>query len=76
MSESKSMPSTKTAADQVTDPLIKTMASWLPDGCRHWLVGPAGQVIADAIMDFTAGKTTDPVAVAQTMEDGAAKLKY
>jgi ABC-type glycerol-3-phosphate transport system substrate-binding protein len=76
MSESKSMPSTKTVADQVTDPLIKTMASWLPDGCRHWLVGPAGQVIADAIMDFTAGKTTDPVAVAQIMEDGAAKQKY
>jgi len=76
MSDSKSMPSTKTAADQVTDPLIKTMASWLGDGCRHWLTGPAGQVIADAIMDFTAGKTTDPVAVAQLMEDGAAKLDY
>lgn len=76
MNESSSMPSTKTAAAQVTDPLIKTMSSWLGDGCRHWLTGPAGQVIADAIMDFTAGKTTDPVAVAQLMEDGAAKLKY
>jgi hypothetical protein len=27
-------------------------------------------------MDFTAGKTTDPKAVAQAMEDGAAKLTY
>jgi ABC-type glycerol-3-phosphate transport system substrate-binding protein len=76
MNQSFSMASTKTAAAQATDPLIKTMASWLPDGCRHWLVGPAGQVIADAIMDFTAGKTTDPAAVAQIMEDGAAKQKY
>lgn len=76
MNNSKSMPATKAAAAQITDPLTKDMASWLPDGCRHWLTGPAGQVIADAIMNFTAGKTTDPVAVAQIMEDGAAKLKY
>jgi ABC-type glycerol-3-phosphate transport system substrate-binding protein len=76
MSDSKSMPSTKAASAQVSDPLIKVMSSWLGDGCRHWLTGPAGQVIADAIMDFTAGKTTDPMAVAQLMEDGAAKLKY
>ena len=55
---------------------MKQMGSWLSDGCRHWLTGPAGQVIADAIMDFTAGKTTDPKAVAQIMEDGAAKLTY
>lgn len=76
MNNSQSMPATKAAAAQVTDPLVKIMTSWLPDGCRHWLTGPAGQVIADAIMDFTAGKTTDPVAVAKLMEDGAAKLKY
>lgn len=76
MSQSVSLPATKTAAAQVTDPIIKTMASWLPDGCRHWLVGPAGQAVADAIMDFTAGNVTDPQAAAAKMEDGAAKQKY
>ncbi len=76
MNNSKSMPSTQGAMSQVTDPFMKTMGSWLPDGCRHWLVGPAAQVISDAIMDFTAGKVTDPKQCAQTMEDGAAKLKY
>lgn len=76
MSESVSLPATKSAADQVTDPIIKTMAAWLPDGCRHWLTGPAGQVVADTIMLFTAGKLTDPKEAAQAMEDGAAKLTY
>jgi ABC-type glycerol-3-phosphate transport system substrate-binding protein len=76
MNDSKSMPATKSAAAQITDPMTKTMASWLGDGCRHWLTGPAGQVIADAISDFTAGKITDPAAVAKLMEDGAAKQKY
>jgi ABC-type glycerol-3-phosphate transport system substrate-binding protein len=76
MSQSVSLPATKSGAAQVTDPIIKTMASWLPDGCRHWLTGPAGQIVADTIMDFTAGKVTDPQAAAQAMETGAAKLKY
>jgi ABC-type glycerol-3-phosphate transport system substrate-binding protein len=76
MNNSLSMPATKGSMATITDPFMKTMGSWLPDGCRHWLTGPAGQVIADAIMDFTAGKTTDPKAVAQVMEDGAAKLNY
>ena len=76
MSESVSLPATKSAAEQVTDPIIKTMASWLPDGCRHWLTGPAGQIVADTIMEFTAGNITDPMVTAQTMQDGAADLDY
>ena len=76
MSESVSLPATKSAAEQVTDPIIKTMASWLPDGCRHWLTGPAGQIVADTIMEFTAGNITDPMVAAQTMQDGAADLDY
>ena len=76
MSESVSLPATKSAAAQVTDPIIKTMGSWLVDGCRHWLTGPAGQVIADTIMEFTAGNMTDPQATAEIMEEGAAKLTY
>jgi len=76
MNDSKSMPATKGAAAQITDPFMKIMSSWLPDGCRHWLTGPAAQVVADAIMDFTARKTTDPKEVAQIMEDGAAKQNY
>ena len=76
MNNSLSMPATKGAMATITDPFMKTMGSWLPDGCRHWLIGPEAQVIADAIMDFTAGKTTDPKQVAQIMEDGAAKQTY
>lgn len=74
MSQSVSLPATKTAADQVTDPFIKTMASWLPDGCRHWLVGPSGQVVADAIEQFTQSPG-DPQVTAQAMEDGALALQ-
>src|SRR5262249_5854372 len=53
MINSQSMPATKAASAQITDPMIKLMTSWLSDGCRHWLVGPAGQAIADAIEQFT-----------------------
>jgi ABC-type glycerol-3-phosphate transport system substrate-binding protein len=74
MSNSISLPATKSAAAQVTDPLIKTMAGWLSDGCRHWLVGPAGQPIADAIAQFTQ-TPTDPQKTAQAMEDGALKVQ-
>ena len=74
MSASIALPATKSAAAAVTDPLIKTMASWLPDGCRHWLTGPAGQAVADAIEAFTQ-TPTDPTATAQAMEDGASKVQ-
>jgi len=74
MSESVSLPATQGAAAQVTDPFIKTMASWLPDGCRHWLTGPAGQTVADAIEAFTQSPS-DPQATAQAMEDGALQVQ-
>jgi len=76
MSDSVSLPATASAAEQVTDPIIKTMASWLPDGCRHWLTGPAGQIVADTIMEFTQGNITDPVEAANIMQEGAADLDY
>ena len=74
MSNSVSLPATQGAAAQVTDPFIKTMASWLPDGCRHWLTGPAGQAVADAISQFTQSPD-DPQATAQAMEDGASQVQ-
>jgi len=76
MSDSVSLPATRSAAEQVTDPLISTMASWLPDGCRHWLTGPAGQVVADTVMSFTVGDITDPVEAANLMHEGASELDY
>ncbi|MCA9905158.1 MAG: extracellular solute-binding protein [Anaerolineae bacterium] len=76
MSDSVSLPATRSAAEEVTDPIIKTMASWLPDGCRHWLTGPAGQIVADTIMSFTVGDITDPVEAAQIMHEGASELDY
>jgi ABC-type glycerol-3-phosphate transport system substrate-binding protein len=74
MIQSASMPATKSAAAQISDPFIKLMTSWLADGCRHWLVGPAGQPIADAIEAFTQNPG-DPQATAQAMEDGALKVQ-
>ncbi len=76
MSDSVSLPATRSAAEQVTDPIISTMASWLPDGCRHWLTGPAGQVVADTVMSFTVGDITDPVEAANLMHEGASELDY
>jgi ABC-type glycerol-3-phosphate transport system substrate-binding protein len=75
MSDSVSMPATQSAAEQVTDPIIETMASWLPDGCRHWLVGPAGQIVADTAMELTAGNLESAEA-AEQMEAVAATLDY
>jgi ABC-type glycerol-3-phosphate transport system substrate-binding protein len=75
MIDSSSMPATKAAAELVTDPLILTMASWLPDGCRHWLVGPAGQIVADTAMELTAGNI-DAAEAAEAIETVAATLDY
>ena len=75
MIDSSSMPATQSAAEQVTDPLITTMASWLPDGCRHWLVGPAGQIVADTAMEVTAGNI-DAAEAAEQIEAVAATLDY
>jgi ABC-type glycerol-3-phosphate transport system substrate-binding protein len=75
MIDSSSMPATQAAAEQVTDPLILTMASWLPDGCRHWLVGPAGQIVADTAMELTAGNV-DAAGAAEAIEAVAATLDY
>ena len=66
---------TGTPAELVTDPLILTMASWLPDGCRHWLVGPAGQIVADTAMELTAGNI-DAAGAAEAIEATAATLDY
>jgi ABC-type glycerol-3-phosphate transport system substrate-binding protein len=75
MIDSASMPATKAAAEKVTDPMILTMASWLPDGCRHWLVGPAGQIVADTAMELTAGNV-DAAGAADAIEATAATLDY
>jgi ABC-type glycerol-3-phosphate transport system substrate-binding protein len=74
MIDSASMPATQSAATKISDPFIKLMTSWLADGCRHWLVGPAGQAVADAIEAFTQNPT-DPQATAQAMEAGALKVQ-
>ena len=55
--------------------MILTMASWLPDGCRHWLVGPAGQIVADTAMELTAGNV-DAAGAAEAIEATAATLDY
>src|SRR5258708_14046902 len=74
MINSTSMPATKSASAHATDPLLKLMTSSLADGCRHWLTGPAGQAIADAIEQFTQ-TPTDPTTTAQAMEDGELKVQ-
>jgi ABC-type glycerol-3-phosphate transport system substrate-binding protein len=59
MNESNSMPSTKSAAEQVSDPVLKQMTSWLLEGngCPHILFGPGSSATSDplaALLDLAA----------------------
>jgi ABC-type glycerol-3-phosphate transport system substrate-binding protein len=60
MNDSNSMPSTKSAAERVSDPVLKQMTSWLLEGngCPHILFGPGSSSTADplaAMIDGAAG---------------------
>jgi len=63
MNSSYAMPATKSAADQIADPNVKLMASWLPDGCPHIPFGPGSSAAGDPlqkIFDQTATPSRSP----------------
>lgn len=69
MNESHSMPSTKTAAQRVTDPVLRQMTSWLlqGDGCPHILFGKGSTAVADPLASLLGGSST-PQATAKAMQ--------
>jgi ABC-type glycerol-3-phosphate transport system substrate-binding protein len=57
MNDSNSMPSTKSAAEQVKDPVLQQMTSWLLEGkgCPHILFGPGSSASADPLAALIDG---------------------
>lgn len=76
MNASTSMPCTKTAAGQVTDPTLKQMTSWLTSGlgCPHITFGQGSTSIADAMTNLLAGKG-DPASTAVAMESAVSQAR-
>ncbi len=70
MNDSHSMPSTKSAAEQVSDPLLKQMTSWLVEGngCPHILFGKGSSATADPLASLLGGGSS-PSATARKMQD-------
>ena len=69
MNDSNSMPSTKSAAQQVKDPVLKQMTSWLVqgNGCPHILFGKGSSATADPLAALIAG-STGPEQTAKNMQ--------
>lgn len=68
MNNSLAMPSTDAAASQVSDPIMKTMTSWLPDGAPHILYGQGSwDAVSNAVQGVFA-QTLTPAEAAQQME--------
>ncbi|PZE25003.1 MULTISPECIES: ABC transporter substrate-binding protein [unclassified Curtobacterium] len=74
MNDSLSMPSTKSAADRVSDPHIKLMTSWLPDGCPHIPFG-AGSSAAGDPLGKIFDQTASPAEVAKQMQAAVLNAK-
>jgi ABC-type glycerol-3-phosphate transport system substrate-binding protein len=69
MNDSNSMPSTKSAAAMVSDPVLKQMTSWLiqGNGCPHILFGKGSTAAAGPLAALLGGSST-PQATAQAMQ--------
>jgi ABC-type glycerol-3-phosphate transport system substrate-binding protein len=67
MNKSNSMPSTQSAAQRVTNPQIKLMTSWLPDGCPHIPFGAGSSAAGDPLGKIFDQKES-PAAVAKEMQ--------
>jgi ABC-type glycerol-3-phosphate transport system substrate-binding protein len=70
MNDSNSMPSTKSAAAKVTDPILKVMTSWLLDGngSPHILFGKGSSATADPLAAMIGGSRS-PKATATAMQN-------
>jgi len=67
MNQSNSMPSTKSAAALIENPIIKLMTSWLPDGCPHIPFGAGSAAGLEPLAKIFDQKGT-PEAVAKEMQ--------
>lgn len=70
MNESDSMPATKAAAEQIENPIMKQMTSWLldGDGCPHIPFGPGSSEAGGPLSNILSGSGT-PEQVAQEMQE-------
>jgi ABC-type glycerol-3-phosphate transport system substrate-binding protein len=69
MNNSLSMPSTIAAAELVTDPIMKEMTSWLPDGAPHILFGKGSwDAVSNAVQGVFA-QTLTPAQAAEQIEN-------
>lgn len=74
MNASASMAATQSGVDRATDPKIKLMASWLPDGCPHIPFGPGSSASGDPLQKIFQSSSS-PRQVAQEMQDAVTNAK-
>lgn len=74
MNDSSSMPATSSAVAEATDPNIKLMATWLPDGCPHIPFGPGSSAAGDPLQKIFESSAT-PQQVAQDMQSAVDNAK-
>lgn len=74
MNKSNSMPSTLSAVARVTNPQVKLMTSWLPDGCPHITFG-AGSSAAGDPLGKIFDQTATPAEVATQMQEAVLNAK-
>ncbi|MFC4242150.1 ABC transporter substrate-binding protein [Gryllotalpicola reticulitermitis] len=67
MNSSSSMPATQAAVEQITDPTVKLMAGWLPNGCPHIPFGAGSSAAGDPLTKIF-DQTATPQQVAQQMQ--------
>jgi hypothetical protein len=68
MNNSLSMPSTSSAAEQVSDPIMKEMTAWLVDGAPHILFGAGSWDAVGNAVQAVFGQLMTPEAAAAQME--------
>jgi ABC-type glycerol-3-phosphate transport system substrate-binding protein len=72
MNESNSMPATQAAAEQVADPVLAEMTSWLldGDGAPHILMGPGSSDSASNAVSALLSGDRDPAGAAADIQTG------
>ncbi|MBO0813497.1 MAG: extracellular solute-binding protein [Microlunatus sp.] len=74
MNDSASMAATQSGVARATDPKIKLMASWLPDGCPHIPFGPGSSSAGDPLQKIFESSAS-PQQVAKDMQDAVTNAK-
>ncbi len=69
MNNTFSMPSTIAAAEMVTDPIMKEMTSWLPEGAPHILFGKGSWDAVSNAVQAVFAQTLTPAQAAEQMEN-------